>query len=83
MASYDTIIYGGSLYAGGIIGIKLTKENINKLKDKNFTKEQQKDIKFLYLRRGFNYSKLNPFDKFLMILLKCKVKKQKGRRINK
>jgi hypothetical protein len=34
LASYDTIIYGGSLYVRGIIGIKLIKENINKLKDK-------------------------------------------------
>jgi len=100
LTSYDTIIYGGSLYAGGIIGVKLIKENINKLKDKkvvvfatgasplredvinevrnkNFTKEQQEDIKFFYLRGGFNYSKLNPFDKFLMILLKWKIKNKK------
>ena len=100
LTSYDTIIYGGSLYAGGIIGIKLITENINKLKDKkvvvfatgasplredvinevrnkNFTKEQQEDIKFFYLRGGFNYSKLNPFDKFLMILLKWKIKTKK------
>ena len=100
LTSYDTIIYGGSLYAGGIIGVKLIKENINKLKDKkvvvfatgasplredvinevrnkNFTKEQQEDIKFFYLRGGFNYSKLNPFDKFLMILLKWKIKTKK------
>lgn len=31
---YDTIIYGGSLYAVGIIGVGLIKKNINKLKDK-------------------------------------------------
>lgn len=100
LTSYDNIIYGGSLYAGGIIGIKLIKENINKLKDKkvvvfatgasplredvinevrnkNFTKEQQEEIMFFYLRGGFNYSKLNPFDKFLMILLKWKIKSKK------
>ena len=90
---YDAIIYGGSLYAVGIIGVNLITKNINKLKDKkivvfatgasplrdevvsevinkNFTTEQQKYIKFFYLRGGFNYSKLNPFDKLLMILLK-------------
>lgn len=94
---YDTIIYGGSLYAVGIIGVTLIKRNINKLKDKklvvfatgaspsrdnvinevidkNFTVDEQKNIKFFYLRGGFNYNKLKPFDKFLMKLLKWKIK---------
>ena len=31
---YDTIIYGGSLYIVGILGISLIKNNYNKLKDK-------------------------------------------------
>ena len=31
---YDAIIYGGSLYAVGIIGVNLITKNINKLKDK-------------------------------------------------
>lgn len=97
---YDTIIYGGSLHAVGIIGVDLITKNINKLKekkivvfatgasplrdeviseviDKNFTAEQQRYIKFFYLRGGFNYSKLNPFDKFLMTLLKWKIKNKK------
>lgn len=97
---YDTIIYGGSLYAVGIIGVNLITKNINKLKekkivvfatgaspsrnegineviDKNFTIEQQKYIKFFYLRGGFNYNKLNPFDKFLMTLLRWKIKNKK------
>lgn len=97
---YDTIIYGGSLYATGIIGINLITKNFNKLKDKkiivfatgvspsrddvttevrtkNFTTEQQKSISFFYLRGGFNYSKLNIFDKFLMTLLKWKIKSKK------
>lgn len=100
MTKYDTIIYGGSLYAVGIIGVKLITQNIDKLKDKkvvvfatgaspsredgineviynNFTPEQQKYIKFFYLRGGFNYSKLNPFDKVLMTLLKWKMKNKK------
>src|SRR5690242_18554114 len=70
--SYDTIIYGGSLYAVGIIGLKVILKEINKLKDKklvvfatgaspkrenvmkevqdkNFTKDEQKIIKFFYL----------------------------------
>lgn len=97
---YDTIIYGGSLYAAGIIGIRLITKNINKLKDKklvvfatgasplrdnvvnevidkNFSLDEQKHIKFFYLRGGFNYNKLNLFDKFLMTLLKWKIKKKK------
>ncbi|NRT36084.1 menaquinone-dependent protoporphyrinogen IX oxidase [Clostridium beijerinckii] len=97
---YDTIIYGGSLYAVGIIGVGLIKKNINKLKDKrlvvfatgasplrdnvinevinkNFTVDEQKYIKFFYLRGGFNYNKLSSFDKFLMTLLKWKIKNKK------
>ncbi|AGX44313.1 flavodoxin domain-containing protein [Clostridium saccharobutylicum] len=97
---YDTIIYGGSLYASGVIGIKLitknfdklknkkiivfatgassSKENvINEVKDKNFTPEQQKHIKFFYFRGGFNYNELNSFDKFLMTLMKNKIKSKK------
>ena len=100
LTSYDTIIYGGSLYAVGISGIKIITENIEKLKDKkvivfatgasplsddvingvidkNFTTEQQKCIKFFYLRGGFDFSKLNLFDKTLMTLMKWKIKNTK------
>lgn len=100
LITYDTIIYGGSLYAVGINGVKLITQNIkrlkdkkvvvfatgaspssenviNEVKDKNFTPEQQKYIKFFYLRGGFNYSKLNFFDKALMTLLKWKIKNKK------
>lgn len=100
LTSYDTIIYGGSLYAVGILGVKIITKNVHKLKDKNiivfatgaspskveainevknanFTEEQQKYIKFFYLRGGFDYSKLNTFDKFLMTLLKFKIKMKK------
>lgn len=100
LTTYDTIVYGGSLYAVGINGVELITKNINKLKDKkvivfatgaspsrnevireitdkNFNAEQQKYIKFFYLRGGFNYSKLNYIDKFLMTLLKWKIKNKK------
>lgn len=33
--NYDNIIYGGSLYAVGILGISLIKKNFEKIKDKN------------------------------------------------
>lgn len=100
VTAYDTIIYGGSLHAVGITGVKFITQNIDKLKDKkivvfatgasvskedvinevrdkNFTTEQQKYIKFFYLRGGFNYSQLNLFDKLLMTLLKLKIKSKK------
>lgn len=100
LITYDNVIYGGSLHAVGINGIKLITKNLDKLKDKkvvvfatgaspfreeainevrnkNFTFEQQKNIKFFYLRGGFDYSKLGPFDKMLMTLLKWKLKSKK------
>lgn len=99
-AAYDTIIYGGGLYAVGINGVKLIKQNLDKLEGKkvivfatgaspsreeaisevrniNFTLEQQKYIRFFYLRGGFDYNKLKPFDKVLMTLLKWKMKMNK------
>ncbi|MGE5613649.1 MAG: flavodoxin domain-containing protein [Bacillota bacterium] len=100
LAPYDAVIYGGSLHATGIIGIKFIKRNLDKLKgkkvavfavgatpvreeticevrDKNFTPEQLEHIKFFYLRGGFNYNKLKPFNKFLMTLMKRKLEKKK------
>lgn len=35
LTGYDTIIYGGGLYAVGINGVKLITKNMDKLKDKN------------------------------------------------
>ncbi|AOY75058.1 flavodoxin domain-containing protein [Clostridium formicaceticum] len=106
LSIYDVIIFGGSLYAVGINGVKVITQNINMLKDKklivfatgaspskedtineiinkNFTLEQQKYIKFFYLRGGFNYGKLSIFDKMLMTLLKWKIesKKKKGNKL--
>lgn len=100
LENYDTVIYGGSLHAVGINGVKFITKNLDKLKDKkvaifatgaspaeerainhvkseNFTEEQQKYFRFFYLRGGFDYSKLQPFDKFLMTLMKHKLKKKK------
>lgn len=100
LTAYDTVIYGGGLYAVGINGVKYITQNLNKLKDKkivvfatgasparedaisevrdkNFTSEEQKYIQFFYLRGGFDYSRLKPFDKVLMTLLKWKLKRKK------
>ena len=99
---YDTIIYGGSLYARGILGINLIKDNYEKIKEKNIiiyivgassnkmaeenidsiisynlSEEIRKKIKYFYLRGGFNYNILSLKDKFLMNLLKVKLKRIK------
>jgi len=94
---YDSIIYGGGLYAVGINGVEFITQNFDKFKgkkvvvfatgastckeevvskvsNKNFTLEQQKQIRFFYLRGGFNFSKLKPIDKVLMTLMKWKMK---------
>jgi menaquinone-dependent protoporphyrinogen IX oxidase len=105
LSAYDTVIYGGGLYVGGINGVKLITQNLDKLKgkkvvvfasgaspareeainevrNKNFTPEQQQRIRFFYLRGGFDYSKLQPLDKVLMILLKLKIKRKRKTELN-
>jgi menaquinone-dependent protoporphyrinogen IX oxidase len=100
LAAYDTVIYGGGLYIGGINGVKLVTQNLDKLagkkvivfasgatppreealvevRNKNFTAEQLKRIKFFYLRGGFDYNKLTPVDKVLMTLMKLMLKGKK------
>jgi len=56
-------------------------EAISEVRDKNFTFEQQKHIQFFYLRGGFDYSNLKPFDKVLMILLKWKMKMKREKEL--
>jgi menaquinone-dependent protoporphyrinogen IX oxidase len=100
LMAYDTIILGGGLYAGGINGVKLMKNNLAKLKDKklvvfatgaspvldevfneirdkNFTSEQQAQIKLFYLRGGFDYNQLKPLDRFLTSIMKMMLKRKK------
>lgn len=100
LCSYDTIIYGGSLHAVGIIGLNFLKENLAKLKDKkvivfaagatpyreetikevrdkNFTPQEQEQIRFFYLRGGFDFSKLKLLDRLLMTILWIKIKMKK------
>ncbi|BEP28054.1 flavodoxin domain-containing protein [Helicovermis profundi] len=101
LLEYDTIIYGGGLYAGRINGVKLIKKNIhdlkgknivvffsgasspnekaiNEVKNNNFDEEMQKNIRFFYLRGGFDYNKLKSFDKLLMNMLKFTLKRKKN-----
>jgi menaquinone-dependent protoporphyrinogen IX oxidase len=99
-SEYDTIVFGGGLYAGGINGIGLIKDNLvsldgkkvvvfacgasparegieRELLDRNFSGDQQKQIKFFYLRGGFDFSKFGAIDKILLTLLKWKIKATK------
>lgn len=52
----------------------LRKDVITEVQYKNFNIAQQKKIELFYLRGGFGYSKINLLDKFLMTLLKWKIK---------
>jgi len=103
-SDYDLIIFGGSLHAVGINGVKIVKDNMQLLTgkklvvfavgasppregipaevvNKNFSTEQQKSIKFFYLRGGFDYSKLDLPNKFLMTLMRVRLllKKKENR----
>ncbi len=99
LTSYDYVIYGGSLYASGILGLKkmLSQMNFNlnkelfifavgttppsdglvaTLTEHNLSPELQKHAKLFYMRGGFNYNKLNFFDKFLMNIMKKTIQKK-------
>jgi menaquinone-dependent protoporphyrinogen IX oxidase len=101
LSAYDTLIYGGGLYAVGINGVKLITKNLERFKNKqivifatgastpaekvtndilkaNFTPGQLKQIRFFYLQGGFDYSKLTPFYKVVMSMMKWSLKKKKN-----
>jgi len=52
-----------------------TTEEIRKI---NIPAEQLEEIQFFYLRGGFDYSRLTRFNKFLMTLMKIKLKRAKN-----
>lgn len=61
LLNYDTIVYGGGLYASGINGISIITKNFEKLKDKNlivFTvglaKTDNKEIFVPIIKKNFN-----------------------------
>ena len=56
---------GASPYKEEVVGV---------VSNKNFTLEQQKQIRFFYFRGGFDFSKLKPVDKVLMTLMKWRIK---------
>jgi Flavodoxin len=64
------------VFATGVSPV--SEEVVSEVKKNNFTSEQQKLIKFFYLRGGFDYRKLGFIDKVIMTLLKVSIKwKQK------
>ena len=100
LMSYDRIIYGGGLYAGGMNGLSLIKNNfkelsekkiiifavggtlkkdavLNEVADKNLSDEMKEKVPFFFFRGGFDYKKMRPFDRFLMILLYKSIKSKK------
>lgn len=101
LKTYDTVIYGGGLYAGGINGVSLITKNLDKIagkkiivfatgaspfrnetvaeiRDKNLTAEQQKKIKFFYLRGGFDFNKLGFGNRMLMKIMKQQLQRKEN-----
>jgi menaquinone-dependent protoporphyrinogen IX oxidase len=61
-----------AVYATGATPFR--QETIDEVYHKNFSKEEQQQIKFFYMRGGFNFKALNVTDKLLMTLLKLKIR---------
>ncbi len=61
------------------VGVTPVRQNtMDEIKNKSFTQEQQKFIRFFMLRGGFNYQLCTPVDKVLMKLLKLKLSRVKN-----
>ncbi|MDR3543449.1 MAG: flavodoxin domain-containing protein [Desulfosporosinus sp.] len=62
----------------------LREEGVREVISKNFTLDQQEIIQFYYFRGGFDYRKLNSFDKMLMTLLRLSIqwKKIRNKKLN-
>lgn len=56
-------------------------EVLTEVRDQNFTPEQLQQLRYFYLRGGFNYSKLPLVQKVLMTLLKWKIQWKKKRNV--
>ena len=102
LADYDMIVFGRSLHAVGISGVKLLKENFTRLAHKkiivfavgaspykekiteeiatkNFSVEQQKNLKLFYLRGGFCFDKLDFTNKIVMSLFRVRLSLKKNK----
>lgn len=52
-------------------------DTVEEVRNANFSEDQQKAIRFFYLRGGFDFRKLSPLYKVMMILMKIKLKMKK------
>ena len=103
--SYQTIVFGGFLYAGSISGVNLLTANMDKLGGKhiivfavgcaperkenlrhvffkNFAANIRDRVALFYLRGAFNFQELNLLDKFLIYVLKTKIKHTKAEKLD-
>ena len=103
--SYQTIVFGGFLYAGSISGVNLLTANMDKLGGKhiivfavgcaperqenlrhvffkNFAANIRDRVALFYLRGAFNFQELNLLDKFLIYVLKKKIKHTKAEKLD-
>ncbi len=53
-------------------------EALEDVKNSNFTDQMKERVHYFHLRGGFDFSKLNVIDKFLMFLMKKKIEMKKG-----
>ena len=51
-------------------------ETVEEVKNSNFTPEKQERIGFFYFRGGFDYTRLNIFNRLLMALMKLKIRRK-------
>jgi hypothetical protein len=65
------------VFATGVTPVR--DETSAEIRNNNIPAELHDQIRFFYLRGGFDYSKLKPADKVLMALLKLKLKRKKQR----
>jgi menaquinone-dependent protoporphyrinogen IX oxidase len=59
------ILQGKRIVVFGVGATPGREEEIREVQDANFTPEQQQQIRFFYLRGGYDYNKLKPVDKVL------------------
>lgn len=73
---YETIIYVGGLYAGGVRGMAKTAKNIRKAALRQIPKPLADRTEFYHLRGGIDYEKLSFKHRMMMKMLYEQVKKQ-------
>lgn len=62
------------------VGATPSREGVEEeIRKENFPGEEGRDIRLFYLRGGFDYGKLDPWNRILMKLLKAKLKLRKHR----